>query len=375
MPPRTTTKKSRAAPNDAGSGEFVLALDRSQLCQALAARVRQAVSHDGLAIALSREGEELPVLQLANGFDDEGAALAARLHGEWAQAIASGAVQSSFDEGVQHSVAIPGSRGSLGVITVRAATPDAASHANEHGAMLASIAAEAGAALERIRLSERAEARRRTEAVGEVVAGIAHELRNPLFGISSAAQLLRFRSRDDPVLERNVGRILREVERLNGMVTELLEFGRPQSLELAPGNPDEVLDYIVEGNRGLLERNSLQLERERKGKASVRFDAERMGTVFVNLLSNACEAAPEGSTLTVRSRALPGGGWRCTVHNEGPGIAADDLRRVFDIFYSTKPGGSGIGLALCRRILDEHGGEIRLESADGGGVTAVVVLN
>src|SRR5919108_5415379 len=86
----------------------------------------------------------------------------------------------------------------------------------------------------------------RLEAIGEVAAGIAHELRSPLFGISSAAQLLRFRVRDDPVIEKNVGRILRDVERLNGMVASLLEFGRLAPLRLVPADPDVVFERALE---------------------------------------------------------------------------------------------------------------------------------
>jgi signal transduction histidine kinase len=219
------------------------------------------------------------------------------------------------------------------------------------------------------------EHKRRLEAIGEVAAGVAHELRNPLFGISSAAQLLRFRVRDDPVVEKNVGRILREVERLNDMVTALLEFGRPNPIALAPGDPDAVWDEVLESQRGLLESRALLLQRVRaEPPARCAIDPRQLAQVCINLLVNATDAAPEGSDLSLHSSVLPGGAWRCRLHNGGAALPPEVLARVFEIFFSTKAGGTGIGLPLCQRIVEEHGGTIALESAPEHGTTVTIVL-
>jgi signal transduction histidine kinase len=241
--------------------------------------------------------------------------------------------------------------------------------------VLATLAAQTAAAIERAWLVRRVEHKRRLEAIGEVAAGVAHELRNPLFGISSAAQLLRFRAREDPVVEKNVGRILREVERLNRMVTALLEYGRPNTVTLAPGDPDQLWDEVLDANRGLLESRALALVRTRaEPPARCLLDPEQLTQVLVNVLVNAVDAAPEASDLALTTTTLPNGAWRCRLHNGGPPIPADALPRVFEIFFSTKPGGTGIGLALCQRIVEEHRGTIAIESAADTGTTVTIVL-
>jgi signal transduction histidine kinase len=277
--------------------------------------------------------------------------------------------------------------GALGAMTVR--VPGAADPARraEAAGLLHVLAAQTAAALERAYLVRRVEQKRRLEAIGEVAAGVAHELRNPLFGISSAAQLLRFRAAGDPVVDKNVGRILREVERLNRMVTALLEYGRPSALRLVVADPDAVWDDVLDGARARLAARRLALVRHRAGGATEgpdgaaedarprwRIDVEQLGQVFLNLLVNAADAAPEGSAITLASTALPSGGWRCRLHNAGPAIPPEALARAFEIFFSTKPGGTGIGLALCQRIVDEHGGSILLESAPEAGTAVTVTL-
>jgi signal transduction histidine kinase len=219
------------------------------------------------------------------------------------------------------------------------------------------------------------EQKQRLAAVADVSTGVAHELRNPLFGISSAAQLLRFRVKDDPVVEKNVGRILREVDRLNTLVAGLLEYGRPDPLHRAPGDPDAVWDEVLESQRGRLESRALLLHRTRaEPPVHCAIDAGQLAQVLVNLLVNASDAAPPGTDLTLHSAVLPNGAWRCRLHNGGAEIPADVLPRVFDLFLTTKPGGTGIGLALCRRIVEQHDGTIAIESAPEHGTTATLVL-
>jgi signal transduction histidine kinase len=221
----------------------------------------------------------------------------------------------------------------------------------------------------------RVEQKQRLDAVREVSDGVAHVLRNPLFSISSAAQLVRFRAKDDPVVEKNVGRILREVERLNRMVTSLLEFSRPLPAVLVAGDPDAIWDDVLERERGHVESRALRLARKRsKQHARVALDAEQLAQVFVNVLDNAVDASPDDATISLVTETLAGGEWRCRVRNAGPVVSPDQLSRAFEMFFSTKPGGIGIGLAICRRIVEEHGGTITLDSTADAGTTLTIVL-
>jgi len=252
---------------------------------------------------------------------------------------------------------------------------DSAKRVRELEQIVASVATQVASAIERAEVVSRLAQKRRLEAIGEVSAGIARELRNPLFGISSAAQLLRFRVRDDPVIEKNVGRILREVERLNGVVSSLLEYGRPAPMRVAPADPDAILHNVLAAKRGLLESKALVARHQPADpRATCDVDVEQIAQVFVNVLSNAVDAAPEASDLILTSTILPGGGWRCRLHNEGPPISPELLPRVFELFFTTKPGGSGVGLALCQRILAEHGGTITLDSTADAGTTVTITL-
>ena len=341
----------------------------------VAQQVRRVAVCDAIAIAV--RDADLGDFQLRQeiGFEEEPGVLADALRPQWERALSDGApVVRDLPHGKE--ITVPMFSGDVsGAITFVTSSPDSLDRLHELEALIASIAAQAASAIERAEAVSRLGQRRRLEAIGEVSAGIARELRNPLFGISSAAQLLRFRVRDDPVIEKNVGRILREVERLNAIVSSLLEYGRPAPTRVSAADPDTIWHSVLLAKRGLLESKALVV-RHHPGepRCTCDVDAEQIAQVFVNVLANAVDAAPEGSDLTVISSALPGGGWRCQLHNDGPPILPEHLPRIFELFYSTKPGASGVGLALCQRIVADHGGSIALDSVADNGTTVTITL-
>jgi len=373
----TPSHRSREALINTGIA-LAEAISLDRVYEEVALQLRRAVPSTGFVIALA--DDETAQFHITHQQGYEGVAdaqpLERRLARTWLEALATGhVVREHSSAGLEITAPLISAEGVLGAITLCAERIESDQLLEEAERVLAVIAAQTAVAIERSWLVRRVEQKRRLEAIGEVAAGVAHELRNPLFGISSAAQMLRFGAREDPVVDKNVGRILREVERLNRMVTSLLEFGRPNTVHLLPADPELVWDDILEGERPRLDGKQLTLRRTRP-EQPVRclLDPEQLGQVFRNILVNACDAAPDGSELLLASQLSPVGGWRCRLTNGGPVIPPDVLPHVFEFFYSTKSGGTGIGLALCQRIMDEHGGAIVIDSVPETGTTLTLTL-
>ena len=350
-------------------------IDVDEIVRDLGQQARRALGADAVVIALADdEGSGLRV-RFGEGVEGDVEQLARTLEPAWSEAAERPAVVGRTPGGTWITTAMPGTHRTAGMLTVLTDADLSPQRVAEIVRLLTFLAAQGGAALERAGLAGRARRTQRLEAMGELSAGLAHELRNPLFGISSAAQLLRFRTHDDPVIEKNVGRILREVERLNRMTSALLEFGKPGGLTLARADPDAVWDQVLEDQRGKLESRSLAVRWKRADPpARCRIDADRLATALGNALSNAIDAAVEASDLSLMTTRARDGGWRCRLRNGGQALEADVVSRAFDVFYSGKPGGTGMGLAIARRIVEEHGGSMTLESTTDVGTEVTIAL-
>jgi two-component system sensor histidine kinase PilS (NtrC family) len=230
----------------------------------------------------------------------------------------------------------------------------------------------------------------RLAAVGRLAAGIAHEIRNPLAAISGSIELLAQTMQSDEAKgalgeasaapsprmpgenKELMSIVLREVERLNGLITDLLEFARPRALE------PERMDVAAM----LAEMLKVFENDKRLGEAPVTLAADealfvdvdpaQLRQVVWNLLRNAAEAAPK-QPIAVEARAR---GDRVTVtfRDRGPGIAAEHRARIFEPFFSTKDGGTGLGLATVHRIIDEHKGAVEFDCPAEGGTLVTVTL-
>jgi len=225
------------------------------------------------------------------------------------------------------------------------------------------------------RLRREVERSRRLAAVGRLASVVAHEIRNPLSSIKGFATYFRQRYAAVPEDVKVADILIHEVERLNRVITELLDYSRPLTLNRAKTN----LAELVRNTLRTIERQAqekgvdlrIDLSRELPGAV---IDADRMTRVFLNLFLNALAAMDKGGVLSVTLARHDGTTLRATVSDTGAGIRREDQARIFEPYFTTRPSGTGLGLAIVQRIVEAHGGEIRLESEPGKGTTFTLLL-
>jgi two-component system, NtrC family, sensor histidine kinase HydH len=210
----------------------------------------------------------------------------------------------------------------------------------------------------------------RLAALGQLTAGLAHELRNPLGTMKTSAELLtRTVPQDNPIAQEMASYISSEVDRTNSLITRFLDFARPQHLRLEPTDITTVLDHAISSLPGIQVYKNYS-----PGIPNVKVDAELLERVFSNLILNAAQASPPGSVVTVKTQLLDNNKVEVCVIDRGSGIEAKNLESIFNPFFTTKPEGVGLGLAICSKIVDEHGGHITVESTAGEGSVFHVIL-
>jgi signal transduction histidine kinase len=226
----------------------------------------------------------------------------------------------------------------------------------------------------------------RLAAVGQVAAGVAHEVRNPLATIRLRTQMLG-RASDDPGAQRSVAIVLEEVERLDQMVERLLYFSRPIVLRLRSIDASQLLrtslaamadaaraahvDLTIDDEHG--EHEESDDNEVNYGPPPLIADADRLRQVFDNVLQNALDATPPGGTVTARAARVDRD-IVITIRDHGPGVADDVIARAFDPFFTTKSGGTGLGLSIAYEIIHAHDGQLTIEHAPGGGAMVTVRL-
>jgi two-component system nitrogen regulation sensor histidine kinase GlnL len=226
----------------------------------------------------------------------------------------------------------------------------------------------------------------RLALMGTLAAGLAHEIRNPLGGIKGAAQLLRRAADGDPSTREFTDIMIREVDRVNQLIEQLLNLSRPAELDLAPVNIHEILDDVLLLEAQTVSANQIEIKkRYDPSLPPIRADRAQLTQVFLNLVKNGLQAMFRSGTLTVvtrlenefrirgQDRAAKRMIW-VEIADEGAGIGEADLPQIFSPFFTTKTGGTGLGLATCDRIIREHGGTIRVDSVEGQGSTFKVSL-
>jgi two-component system sensor histidine kinase AtoS len=215
----------------------------------------------------------------------------------------------------------------------------------------------------------------RLAAMGELTAGVAHEVRNPLGIIRASVQLVEDAHGDESRIREATTIIKQEIDRLDRVIKALLDFGRPSAPTLRPTNVEDVVSDVVLFTRRFARQAHVDIDTEyAAGLPLVLADADQLKQVLVNLVSNAVQAMePTGGSIRIRVWDDDGLVF-LSVADTGPGIPEDDLQRVFDPFYSTRDDGTGLGLTIVHRIIDQHGGRIEVVSEPGEGTTFTVAL-
>ena len=215
----------------------------------------------------------------------------------------------------------------------------------------------------------------RLAALGQLSAGLAHELRNPLGTIKTSAEmLLKNVPADNAVAREMAGFISSEVDRTNSLVTRFLDFARPLAVRLDKTDLTQVIDQAVSDVEKHQPPFDVTIYKNYSPEIPPFFlDGELMERVMYNLVLNAAQASPPSASITVKTRQIDGM-VEIAVIDRGSGIQPKLLENIFNPFYTTKAGGVGLGLAIVSKIVDEHGGSISVESEPGEGSVFRVYL-
>jgi signal transduction histidine kinase len=213
----------------------------------------------------------------------------------------------------------------------------------------------------------------RLSSLGQLSAGIAHEIRNPLSGIKLNLQMLSKRMKRDPESIEKISDSLEGIGRINNLIKSVLNFARPTM----PNFKRDYLQRVLRDTVGIMES---QLKRKKISVSmdlppavpTIAFDENQIRQVFVNLLLNAMEALPQGGTIKITGSVddhEPGkaGQFRLVISDNGSGIREEFLPKIFDPFFTTKPEGTGLGLSIAHKILEQHRAIVEVESSIGVG--------
>jgi two-component system, NtrC family, sensor histidine kinase HydH len=214
----------------------------------------------------------------------------------------------------------------------------------------------------------------RLSAIGHLSAGLAHEIRNPLASIAGAASILRRTQPTDPKVMRCIEIIASECSRLNGLLTNFLNFARPRSPQFQTVNLTTLLADVIELAEHAVNRRQIRFHTEISGGLTeIDCDPEQLRQVLLNLLINAIEASGDATTVSLLA-SIEGEAIIIRVVDEGSGVAPEDIDKLFDPFFTTKETGTGLGLPVAHQIIGQMGGNLSARRNAARGMTFSVVL-
>ena len=224
---------------------------------------------------------------------------------------------------------------------------------------------------------KRARERERLSAVGEAAAWIAHELKNSMVSIKTFVQLFPKRHQDQKFVDKFSQLVPEEISRWERMLKELSDFSSNGELKVAMISLEEILDNILDMMADDFAAKNISVEYRRQDEyPRIQADPEKLKQVFMNLIINSVNAMPQGGSLgvVIEWKQAEGGSLEVRLADTGNGIPEDELPKIFKPFYTTKNGGMGLGLAISRKIVLQHGGQIIVESKIGKGTVFIVRL-
>ena len=224
-------------------------------------------------------------------------------------------------------------------------------------------------------LQIRLEQQRTMATMGALVAGVAHEVRNPLFAISATVDAMEQAS--DGALKEYFEVLREEIDRMTRLMQDLLAYGRPAAPVFQAVSVDEIIEIAVRNSTPLAARQHVELKKALRANPTIVADRDRLSRAIENLIDNAIQHCAAGTTVTVQSATLSRGRSRYVeikVLDRGRGFANDDVPRVFEPFFSRRKGGTGLGLALVQQIVTEHAGEVTAANRAGGGAEVTISI-
>ncbi len=211
--------------------------------------------------------------------------------------------------------------------------------------------------------------------VGQIAAGMAHEIKNPLASVKGAVEILSDEATKPNEREEFRKIVFKEIKRMNNSIMDLLEFARPSEPKFTPMNLGEILNSTTKQVQAQAGKRDITITTQVDDSVNIKGDGEKIHQILLNLVINAIDASEDGSEVTIslnkdddqRLAILK-------VEDSGAGINESDLPRVFEPFFTTKSTGTGLGLAIARSIIEKHGGKITLKNKPSGGVIASIEL-
>ncbi|MGZ3593810.1 MAG: two-component system sensor histidine kinase NtrB, partial [Syntrophales bacterium] len=224
-------------------------------------------------------------------------------------------------------------------------------------------------------LKKEMERSQRLASVGSLAAGIAHEIRNPLSSIKGFATFFKDRYRNNPEDQKTAEIMVQEVERLNRVIGQLLEFAKPMEMKKHWTSIEEVIGNTLKMIEGQAQTRNVAVRTDLpRHFGDIFIDRDKITQVLLNLYLNALESMDKGGTLTVAVLPHEGRMVRIDVSDTGKGIDEKDLARIFDPYFTTRSSGTGLGLAIVHKIMESHDGELRVTSEPEKGTTVSIFL-